>query len=121
MNSLLSAVVSPQVNVSSLVACDLVSDMGLRCMVLQGNQWSPSFCLYHHSTPKSVSLCTLPTVVPRGTVALLRWEKGKKNLVPSQQFPHLTVWAKKIKFKVDRALFGIHCFLGAILTGFNHL
>lgn len=28
---------------------------------------------------------------------------------------------EKIKYKVSRALFGIHCFLGAILTGFNHL
>lgn len=61
-------------------------------MVLQGNQWSPSFCFYHHSTSSlSHFVLCLPTVVPRGTVALLTVEmapkgKGKEKSSPSAVF-----------------------------------
>lgn len=47
-------------------------------------------------------------------------EKDRCTL-PSSAIFTLDNFSEKIKYKVGRALFGIHCFLGAILTGFNHL
>lgn len=47
-------------------------------------------------------------------------EKDRCTLPSSAVFT-LDNLSEKIKYKVGRALFGIHCFLGAILTGFNHL
>lgn len=77
--------VSSQGAMSSLIACDLVFDKALRRTVLQGSQWSPfsiSVTAFLHLSP---SICLtlhsscLPTAVPGGTAALLRWQRRERG------------------------------------------
>lgn len=62
-----------------------------------------------------------PTVMPGRTPTAPRWQRRERCTLPSSAIFTLDNFSEKIKYKVGRALFGIHCFLGAILTGFNHL
>lgn len=96
--------------------------------MLQGNQWSPFspfLSTLYFADPHPPTLFVLdvgPQSCPDGRRRRRDGSVEKDRCtLPSSAIFTLDNFSEKIKYKVGRALFGIHCFLGAILTGFNHL